>query len=55
MSLGAGEAGGEADCARHRFGEGKSQGGVEESGLQSGPILRVGGDMSAPRISYWVK
>ena len=33
------------------FGEGKSQGGLEESGFQYGSILCVGGGVSAPRIS----
>ena len=48
---GPGEASGKADCTGHWSGSGQSQGWVEESGLQFGSILRVGGDMSIPSIS----
>ena len=48
---GAGEAGGEPDRTSYWFGQGESQGRVEESGLQFGSILRVGGHVSAPRIA----
>ena len=48
---GAGEAGGEADCTGHWSGPGQGQGWVEESGLQFGSILCVGGHVSALRIT----
>ena len=44
----AGEAGGEIDCTGDWFGEGENKDWFEESGLQFGSILRVGGGMSAP-------
>lgn len=47
----SGETGGKADCAGHWSGQGESQSGIEESGLQFGSILCVGWDMSAPGIS----
>ena len=50
MSLGCRRSGGKVDCAGDWSGQSESQGGVEESGLQFGSILRVGGDMSAPGV-----
>jgi hypothetical protein len=48
---GAGEAGREVDCTSHWSGPGQGQGWFEESGLRFGSILRVGGYISAPRIT----
>ena len=48
---GAGETSGKADCTGHWSGPGQSQGWIEESGLQFGSILCVGGDISAPSRS----
>ena len=42
---------GRPDRTGHWFGQGEGQGWVEESGLQFGSILCVGGDMSAPGMS----
>ena len=44
---GAGETGGKADLAGYWPVQGESQGGIEESGLQLGSILRVGWNLSA--------
>ena len=52
--MSGGEAGRKVDCAGDWSGQGESQGGVEESGLQFGSMLCVGGDMSAGYIR-WAK
>ena len=48
---GTGEAGREPDRPGHWAGQGEGQGWLEESGLQSGSILRVGGGMTAQSAS----
>ena len=48
---GAGQTSGKADCTGHWSGPGQSQDWIEESGLQFGSILCVGGDISAPSRS----